>query len=230
MRLVEPLADRLSVHFARFPVTAIADEPASHRQFAIASIVGAAQLLADARVDGLLWAGTSAAWQGLQADEQLVAAIHDATGRPATTATLSLLAAFRALDVRRYGLVVPYVEPIVEAIVRTLGSTGYECVAREYDSLTVNWEFGSVSAASIAAHVRSVAGARPDAIVIHCTNLRGAEVSEGLERELGIPVLDSVVVGLWGALQMLEIATPQVGFGSLASAAGAQGQRARGGP
>jgi maleate isomerase len=57
--------------------------------------------------------------------------------------------------------------------------------------------------------------------VIHCTNLRGAEVSEALERELGIPVLDSVVVGLWGALGLLGIAPPARGFGALASDVGA---------
>jgi maleate isomerase len=222
MRLVEPLADRLSVHFARFRVTAIADEPGSHCQFALEPMIEAARLLADARVDAFLWAGTSGAWEGLRHDEDLVAAIGDATGKPATTATLSLLAAFRALEVRRYGLVVPYVEPIVEAIARNLDATGYACVARESDALTVNWEFASVSAAVIRARVRRVARARPEAIVIHCTNLRGAEVSEELERELGIPVLDSVVVGLWGALRLLGIPTPLLGFGRLAGLTGAE--------
>jgi maleate isomerase len=220
IRLLEPLRDQLSVHFARFRVTQVSDEPASHGQFALAPMLEAARLLADARVDALLWAGTAAAWEGIETDEQLVATIEDATDRPATTATLSLLAAFRALSVRRYALVVPYVESIVDAIVANLDAAGYACVASDHDSLLANWEFASVAAGAIAARVRKVARSTPDAVVIHCTNLRGAEVSEALEAELGIPVLDSVVVGLWGALDLLGIDPPAIGFGALASVHG----------
>lgn len=215
-RLLEPIHDQLTVHFTRFEVTRIADEAASHRQFAMEPMVAAARLLADARVDVILWAGTSGAWEGIHTDERLVAAIHDATDRPATTATLALLGAFRALSIRRYALVVPYVEPIVEAIVSNLRQAGFECVASSHDSLTTNWDFAAVSGDSIATQVREVARAKPEAVVIHCTNVRGADVAERLERELRIPVLDSVVVGLWGAFGLLGIDVPATGFGSLA--------------
>jgi maleate isomerase len=215
-RLVAPLTATLSVHFGRFRVTAISDEPASHRQFAARPMLEAVNLLQDARVDGYLWAGTSGSWEGLHADEQLVVAIAQQTGMPTTTATLSLLDAFKILGVRRYGLVVPYVEPIVQAIERNLGEAGYDCVAREYDGLTMNWDFASVTPAAIRERARAVARAKPEAIVIHCTNYRGAEVAGELEQELGIPILDSCVVGLWGALRLLGIDTPVRGFGKLA--------------
>ncbi len=51
---------------------------------------------------------------------------------------------------------------------------------------------------------------------MHCTNFRGAPVVPELERELGIPVIDSVVVGLWGALRIVGVPVPHAGFGSLA--------------
>jgi maleate isomerase len=116
MRLAAPLADRLSIHVARFPVTRIDDDAESHGQFALASMLPAVRLLADARVDAFLWSGTAASWEGLATDEALLAAIGAETGKPATTSTLALVAAFRALGVRRYGLVVPYVESIAAAI------------------------------------------------------------------------------------------------------------------
>jgi maleate isomerase len=214
--LAAPLADRLSLHFSRFRVTAIADEPKSDRQFADAPMLHAARLLADARVDAMLWAGTSAAWLGLDADRRLVDAITGETAIPATTATLSLLDAFRVLDVRRYGLVVPYVEAVSTAIVRNLEDAGFACVARTSEGIRDNWAFSAMAADLISDRVRQVARAGPDAVVIHCTNLRGAEVSEALEEELGLPVLDSVVVGLWGALGLVGLAAPGRGFGRLA--------------
>jgi maleate isomerase len=52
----------------------------------------------------------------------------------------------------------------------------------------------------VAALVQEVAVAGPEAIAIHCTNVRGGHPAPALEAALGIPVLDSVAVSLWGAL------------------------------
>jgi maleate isomerase len=215
-RLLSSLADELSLHYARFRVTEIADDLKSDRQFDLDPMLQAAGQLSDAGVDAILWAGTSGAWRGLEADDRLVSEIRSTTGIPATTATNALLEAFRALEIRRYALVVPYVEAITGAIVRTLAGGGWGCVGSSSDSLTINREFAMVTPASIAARARELAKVKPDAIVIHCTNMRGAEVAESLERELSIPVLDSVVVGSWGALGILGLPVPAVGFGRLA--------------
>jgi maleate isomerase len=225
MRLAAPLGDRLSLHFARFPVTRIAADAESEAQFTLTSMLPAVRLLADARVDAYLWSGTSASWEGVETDEALVAAIRAETGRPATTSTLSLLTAFRALGVRRYALVVPYVASIAAAIERNLALAGYTSTATERHDLTTNWDFAAISANAVADGVRRVAASRPDAIAILCTNMRGAEVAAPLERELGIPVLDSVVVGFWGALRLLSIddVDAGLGLGALAGATVARG-------
>jgi maleate isomerase len=217
IRLTAPLEVALAVHFSRFRVTRIDADSGSDEQFASESMVASARLLADARVDEILWSGTSAAWLGIGADRALVAAVREATGIEATTATLGLLDAFRALNLHRYALVVPYVPPIADAIVGNLEALGYACADRTTEGLTTNWEFASIEPGMIADRVRRVARSRPDAVVIHCTNLRGAEVAEALEGELGVPVLDSVVVGLWAALRQLAVDVPVAGFGRLAS-------------
>ena len=49
--------------------------------------------------------------------------------------------------------------------------------------------------------VREAASAKPDAIVIHCTNFRGLPGAVGIEAETGISILDSVAVALWGAIR-----------------------------
>jgi maleate isomerase len=223
--LAAPVSDLVTLHFARFRVTRIADDAASDGQFSSGPMLDAANLLADARVDAILWSGTSGAWLGLDVDRRLVDSIRDATGIEATTSTLGLLSAFAGLGVRRYALVVPYVAAVTDAIVANLDTLGYECVARTHESLDDNWSFATVTAATLAARVRAVAAKRPDAIVIHCTNVRGAEVSAALETELGIPVLDSVVVGLWDALRRLGVAPPAEGFGRLAAMERAEPER-----
>ena len=54
---------------------------------------------------------------------------------------------------------------------------------------------------------REVAAARPDAIAILCTNLRGAALVPALEAELGLPVYDSVATVVWHSLQLAGIDT-----------------------
>jgi maleate isomerase len=165
----------------------------------------------------MLWAGTSGAWLGIERDNALVAAIDRSLGVRATTATLGLLEAFGALRVARYGLVVPYLASVTEAIVTNFRSLGFDCAAKTCEGLSDNWQFSTIDAATLADRVRTVARSRPDAIVIHCTNVGGAAVVEDLEAELGVPVVDSVVVGLWSALRGLGIDPPRAGFGRLAA-------------
>ena len=50
--------------------------------------------------------------------------------------------------------------------------------------------------------VREVAAARPEAITILCTNLRGAPLVEALERETGIPIHDSAAAAVWASLRL----------------------------
>src|SRR5215210_3510574 len=85
--MTAPLIDRLSVHYARIPVTRIALDDRSLGQFERDQMLGAARLLADARMDVICWNGTSGAWKGLEADRAICEAITAETRVPATTGT-----------------------------------------------------------------------------------------------------------------------------------------------
>jgi maleate isomerase len=64
--------------------------------------------------------------------------------------------------------------------------------------------------------VREVASARPQAITVLCTNLRGAPLVEQLERELGIPIYDSVATVVWKSLRLTGVDPKRVrGWGRL---------------
>ena len=118
----------LSLHFTRFRVTEISLSEVALKQFAIDSIVEAARLLADARVDAISWSGTSAAWLGLDYDRALCAAILNDTGTPATTATVSMVDALHARGIRRVGLVTPYTESVQQRIIETFAKESIDVV------------------------------------------------------------------------------------------------------
>jgi maleate isomerase len=188
-----------SAHFSRFRVVAIDLGAGSRGQFDAAPVVAAAELLADARVDSICWNGTSGAWLGLGVDRALCAAVTARTGIPATTATLALMDAFGRLGARRYGLVTPYLGEVQAAILARWAEAGLECAAERHLDDPGNFSFAGHGEEVVRGMVREVAAARPDAVVVHCTNFRGGRVAPELEAELGLPVLDSVAVALWGA-------------------------------
>ena len=99
---------------------------------------------------------------------------------------------------------------------RNYAQAGYQCVAERHLGLRDNFSFSEVSADTLRAMVREVAQARPDAITIFCTNLRGAPLVEELEAEIGIPIYDTIATAVWKALRMAGVdTTPVQGWGKL---------------
>ncbi|MBL6456517.1 aspartate/glutamate racemase family protein [Belnapia sp. T6] len=191
----------VTAHFARLRVVAIDLGEGSRAQFTPGPMLAAAELLADARVHAICWNGTSGAWLGLEQDRAICEAITQGTGLPALTATTALLAALEGFGARRIGLVTPYLGSVQAAITARWAERGLDCVAERHLEDPGNFSFAEHTEAVVAGMVREVAAARPEAIVIHCTNFRGAGVAAALEAETGIPVLDSIAVSLWGALR-----------------------------
>jgi maleate isomerase len=192
----------MTAHFARIRVVAINLGADSRAQFDPAPLVEAAALLADAKVQAIVWNGTSGSWLGLEQDRRICAAITAETGIPATTATLALMDAFALLEAKRVALVTPYLAEVQRAIVAQLGALSLDCVAERHLEDPGNYSFADHGEATVARLVREVAAARPQAIAIHCTNFRGGAPAPALEAELGIPVLDSVAVSLWGGIRI----------------------------
>ncbi|MEJ8823718.1 aspartate/glutamate racemase family protein [Variovorax humicola] len=193
---------KVSAHFSRFRVTEISMGDKSQNQFDERTILDAAKLLADAHVDVICWSGTSASWLGFERDRALCARITEVTGIPATTSVLALNDLLAAQGARTLGLVSPYVEDVQQRIVANYAALGIKCVAERHLDLTVNFSFAEVAPDTLRAMLREVAQQRPDAITVMCTNLHGAPLVDEMERELGIPIYDSVATVVWKALKI----------------------------
>ena len=226
--VLEPMAmeilrgvPQVSVHFSRLRVTQISLDEAALQQFDIDAHLSAARLLADARVDVIGWNGTSASWTGFDGDARLCAEIERTHGVAATTAVLAINELLEIQEVRRFALVSPYIGDVQRRIIETYGRAGYECVAERRFEEQVNYAFAEIEDVRIAEAVRQVSTARPEAVVIMCTNLRSAHLAGALETELGIPILDSIAAFVWKAVRLCGIDTRAItGWGQLFALAG----------
>ncbi|MEQ6888910.1 aspartate/glutamate racemase family protein [Halomonas sp. CS7] len=214
--LLGELMPEVTAHFQRFTVKEITLSDQALAQFDPAPLLEAAGLLNDARMDVIAWNGTSASWLGFEADRRLCAAITEVTGAPATTSVLALNEALDRTGVTRLGLVTPYLDDIQAAIIANYRAEGIEVVAERHLNDRGNFSFSEYDEATLAEMVREVAKAKPQAITILCTNLRGAGIVPELERELGIPIYDSVSVTVWKTLALAGIDPARItGWGGL---------------
>jgi maleate isomerase len=171
-------------------------DAASRSQFELDAQVTAAKLLCDANVDCITWGGTSASWLGVAHDEAFVARIEQETGMPTTTCVLDINNRLANLDVRRLGLVTPYTNDVAAQINRNYTDMGFDVVASRNDGGTLSNDFAAIKSNVIAQMVQEVATSKPDAIVIMCTNMAGADIAAQLESDLGFPILDSASITL----------------------------------
>ena len=199
------LADfpEVSGHFSRIPVHGSA-EAAGYDWDAM---LGAARLLGHARLDAICWNGSKGGSIGFAIDHDLCARITAETGIPATTSTLAIESVLRATGVTRVALVTPYADPYQAKILAVFAREGLTCVAEVGAGLTDNFSYCQVPDTEVAQMIRTVALAKPAAILTYCTNFAAAHLVDDLERELGLPIYDSVSMGVWSALRRAGITT-----------------------
>lgn len=171
----------VSAHFSRFSVTEISLREASLRQFDEGTILDAARLLAEARVDVICWSGTSASWLGFDTDRQLCARIAKATGIAATTSVLALNELLAAQGARTLGLVSPYVHNVQQRIVANYAGIGIDCVAERHLDLSVNFAFSEVEPDTLRRMLREGGKTRPgrDDHAVHQSARRAAGGRDG---------------------------------------------------
>jgi maleate isomerase len=192
------------LHFARLGVTRISASAKSKAQFEMDRMVETAITLADVEPDVIVWAGTAASWLGFARDEDLARRITKTTGIPATTSLLAVNERLEALKARRIGLVTPYEANLERDIIANYAAAGIEVVSSERLDLTINTDYAKVPASRISLMCRTVAKAKPDAIVIMCTNLAGATIAAKMGHSSGLPVIDSVAVTLTRSLAVAQ--------------------------
>jgi maleate isomerase len=213
------LGDRtdVTVHFARIPVTRIALDGDSDRQFDIGAMRSAAELLATADADVIAWNGTSGSWIGPDHDREITAAITQRTGIPATTSTLAYLQAFERFGITTIGLLTPYTQDVNAAVANCYASLGFRVSGDVHLDLSDNESFARVLPDELLPGAHRLAEEHPDALIVLCTNVFGAPIAQRVETATGVSLLDSVAVTLWHCLEQAGVAGLDPRWGRLLS-------------
>ncbi|MBR9763165.1 MAG: Asp/Glu racemase [Rhodobacteraceae bacterium] len=129
-----------------------------------------------------------------------------ATTRAVSNPLSALLAACKALRVRRLGILSPYSQPVSDKLASCLEGYGLQVpvcgsFAVPHEAMVVRIDAGSIlfGAAALARK------ARVDALFLSCTNLRTLGLLERIEAQVGLPVLSSNQVLAWHMMQQAGV-------------------------
>jgi maleate isomerase len=201
----------VTAHFSRFAL------PPSLDVTIDVDILGpAAKLLAEAEVDVLVFHGTAGSWTGLDGERRLCCELHEATGIPATTATLATIEALRTLGASTLAMVFPGAEWITRDIAREYGAEGFTFSHIVWtDRFRSNLEMGRLSAAEVEDFVTPGIVDGVDAVAIIGTNLAAAPLAASWERRYGTTIVDSTAATTWQLLRMAGVDQRPDGWGRL---------------
>jgi maleate isomerase len=215
--MIAPISHRVSIHSTRVPVTTLTLNAKDVNQFQTENMANAAGLLHDAKLDAILWNGTSGSWtgKGFAADKEICSEITKLTGLPASTSSLAQLEVLQKYGIKNFGLAVPYVEEPTQKIIETYKKEGFNVVSQAKLNETINTKIGNTPIEQIKQLLREADSPEAECIVVACTNLPAALVVNEMEQELGKPIFDSVAVTLWKALELVGLQLPIFGWGKL---------------
>lgn len=207
------LPDGVSLHTTRMRLQSIDEEGVKET---VADAERGAVMLADADVDLVVFHCTGVSMFAPGFDDEVIARLEDACGKPVTSTSKACLEAFGTLDARRIILTTPYVKAVNEREIAFLKSHDIEVLSET--GAGIAGDGGAMLAIEPEEWRRRVAAQNePDAeaCFISCTAVRSVEAIEPIEADLDKPVITSNQAMLWHALRRLGIADRPAGYGRL---------------
>ena len=170
--------------------------------------------LATIRPHVIVWMCTSGSFScGPDWDKNLRMMLSEGGRCPATTTSASLIAALRALDVKKVALATPYEPRLNEKLVEYVQHFNVKVVNHSGLGLTLDWDIGRLDPATLSDLVHKVDIDEADAVFVSDTGIVLSPIVDALERDLGKPVFSANMASMWHALQLAGVkeALPSVG-------------------
>lgn len=185
----------------------------------VGDVASAARRLAGRGADAVALMGTSLSfYKGAAFNRDLIARMEDAAGKPATTMSVSIVNALRAVGAGRVAIGAAYVEAVNARLTAFLEEEGFEIVslaALNIADVEAIFRVTEGELRALGARAAHEAGGGADALFLSCGGLRTLGVTTRLEDDTGLPVVSSAVAGAWGAMRLAGADAGVTGRGRL---------------
>jgi maleate isomerase len=175
----------------------------------------AAQLMADAAVDRLIFHCTAVSMHAPEIPDQITRRVGAITPIPLTITSEAIVDALRTLGASKIVLMTPYDQATNDREVNFLRHHGVTVLRERGLGVDGGVQMAAVEPEQWFRETLALRDPAAEAYFISCTTVRSADVIEALEDALGKPVLTSNQAMLWRALRDTGIDDRIDGFGRL---------------
>lgn len=207
------LPEGVSLHITRVPMAAPTYEAELHM---VDRVEEASRLLVDARVEIIAFDSTVGSLIGGKGyDQVIINRIEEATGTIATTAATAVVAGLRAIGIRRFTLLTPYVKVLHEKERTFLEDEGFRVLKDRTLQLTDCLEQYDMDPNHWCELAKGLNVRESEGCLISCGGIRVVTMIEQLERDLGKPVLTTNQALIWQCLRKIGVEDSVRGYGRL---------------
>lgn len=207
------LPQGFTTHTARLKLKSVTLESLAEME---SEVEKEAAKLADADVDVIGYGCTSGSlFRGLGHDKILEKRIEKASGRPAVATAGAVVAALKALKIKKVSVATPYTTEINDLEEKFLVANGFKVVDLKGLQLSNNLEIGKISSRTAYRLISKLKHEEADGIFISCTNFPTIKIIKKLENKLKKPVISSNTATLWAMLKKLNSVIKIKGHGKI---------------
>ncbi len=179
----------------------------------------------------VLFGCTSASfYQGAAWNAGFQKELSEIAGVPAISTTGAMAECLQRNNVRKVDVVTPYVETTNERLRRYLESEGIGIGNLGTFDMLDMFDHARIQPSDVYQKVKETVSDDSDAVFIACTQVRGLEVVDLLERDLGKPVYSANQASFWKAFDTLGIDPRLDGYGGLLRSLGTGAKEAADAP
>jgi maleate isomerase len=184
----------------------------------------AAEYLMTAGVNVIVFACTSGSFfGGVEYEKELRRKLEEKTKLPVITAAQAMISALKTLNIKKVVVGTPYDGETNKRLKSFLEAYGFKIlnmesvwhlegtISEKYGRLELSWLTPEVSYRL----AKKIFVPEADGVFISCCGLRTIEVIDALEKDLGKPVVSSVLASIWMSLRELKVKGKISGYGKL---------------
>lgn len=162
-------------------------------------------LLNMANIDIIVFGCTSGSLLfGFGWDRKIIKRIKKQTKVAVTTTSTSVIEALKGLDLKKVGIITPYIDEINIKEKHFIENYGFEVVFVDGFKLLDSRMIPKITGRQILDFLEKFNLIHIDGIFISCTNLKTFNIIDFIEKKYGIPVVTSNQASLWNALRILD--------------------------
>lgn len=156
---------------------------------------------------------TGSLLKGIGYDKEIIKNIEGATGIRGTTTSTAVIEALKEMKIKKVCVATPYPDWLNEKVREFLEASGFNVLRIE--GLKNVGAISNEIPETVYRLARKINDPNSEGIFISCTALRTIEILEGLENDLGKPVISSNQATLWMMMKIVGIKKPIPNYGNL---------------